>query len=94
MARLTSLSRSVAGRRVLITGAASGMGRATAHLFADEGAVVAVVDLEPSRVDAVVAEIRAVHGFWRAGEGPYVELVFEDGRRERVEFTIAATAAA
>ena len=40
------------------------------------------------------AEIRAVHGFWRAGEGPYVELVFEDGRRERVEFTIAATAAA
>lgn len=62
MARLTALSRSVAGRRVLITGAASGMGRATAHLFADEGAVVAVVDLEPSRVDAVVAEIRAVHG--------------------------------
>ena len=35
--RLTSLSRSIDGKRALVTGAASGMGRATAHLFADEG---------------------------------------------------------
>ena len=62
MTRLTSRSRSVAGKRVLVTGAASGMGRATAHLFADEGARVAVVDLDPERVLAVVDEIRAVHG--------------------------------
>ena len=62
MSRLTSLSRSVAGKRVLVTGAASGMGRATAFLFADEGAVVAVVDLAAERVLAVVDEIRAVHG--------------------------------
>ncbi|MEX1107157.1 MAG: SDR family NAD(P)-dependent oxidoreductase [Ilumatobacteraceae bacterium] len=60
--RLTSLSRSVAGKRVIVTGAASGMGRATAHLFADEGAQVAVVDLQPERVLAVTAEIRDVHG--------------------------------
>jgi len=60
--RLTRLSRSVAGRRVVVTGAASGMGRATAHLFADEGARVAVVDLDPERVLAVVDEIRDVHG--------------------------------
>ena len=38
------------------------MGRATAHLFADEGAHVAVVDIGQDRVDAVVAEIQAVHG--------------------------------
>ena len=62
VSRLTSLSRSVAGRRVLVTGAASGMGRATAHLFADEGAHVAVVDLRREAVDAVVGEIVAVHG--------------------------------
>jgi 3-oxoacyl-[acyl-carrier protein] reductase len=60
--RLTTLSRSVAGKRVLVTGAASGMGRATAHLFADEGAHVAVVDLDAERVLAVVDEIRDMHG--------------------------------
>ena len=60
--RLTQLDRSVAGRRVIVTGAASGMGRATAHLFADEGARVAVVDLGEDRVKAVVDEIRGVHG--------------------------------
>ena len=64
--RLTSLSRSVAGARALVTGAASGMGRATAMLFADEGAQVAVVDLHAERVLAVVDEIRAVHGHDRA----------------------------
>ncbi|MCU1392211.1 MAG: putative oxidoreductase [Ilumatobacteraceae bacterium] len=61
-ARLTSLSRSVAGKRVIVTGAASGMGRATAHLFADEGARVVVADLGASRVQAVVDEIAEVHG--------------------------------
>jgi 3-oxoacyl-[acyl-carrier protein] reductase len=60
--RLTKLSRSVAGKRVIVTGAASGMGRATAHLFADEGARVVVVDLDPERTLAVAQEIRDVHG--------------------------------
>ncbi len=60
--RLTSLSRSIDGKRALVTGAASGMGRATAHLFADEGARVAVVDLGQDRVDAVVKEIQEAHG--------------------------------
>ena len=60
--RLSELSRSLAGRSVVVTGAASGMGRATAHLFADEGARVCVADLGQARVDAVVDEIRDVHG--------------------------------
>ncbi len=60
--RLTALSRSIAGRTAIVTGAASGMGRATAHLFADEGARVIVADLGAERVAAVVDEIRAVHG--------------------------------
>ena len=53
------LSRSVKGRSVIVTGAASGMGRATAHLFAREGAHVAVTDLNLKACEAVVAEITA-----------------------------------
>jgi len=52
----------VAGKTVLVTGAASGMGRATAHLFADEGAKVAVTDLGAERVQAVVDEITGAGG--------------------------------
>ncbi|MEO1169549.1 MAG: SDR family NAD(P)-dependent oxidoreductase [Pseudomonadota bacterium] len=53
------LSRSIAGKIAIVTGAASGMGRATAHLFAAEGAKVAVTDLRQDACDAVVAEIEA-----------------------------------
>lgn len=62
MPRLSRLSRSVAGRVALVTGAASGMGRATAHLLADEGAHVAVTDLRREAVDAVVDEISGAGG--------------------------------
>jgi 3-oxoacyl-[acyl-carrier protein] reductase len=57
MPRLSQLDRSISGKVAIVTGAASGMGRATAHLFADEGAHVAVVDLAQEKVQAVVDEI-------------------------------------
>jgi 3-oxoacyl-[acyl-carrier protein] reductase len=62
MPRLTRLSRSIAGRTAIVTGAASGMGRATAHLFADEGARVAVVDRDALGVARVVDEIAKAGG--------------------------------
>jgi 3-oxoacyl-[acyl-carrier protein] reductase len=62
MPRLTKGNRSISGRVAVVTGAASGMGRATAHLFADEGAKVAVLDLGEDRVKAVVEEINGAGG--------------------------------
>lgn len=62
MARLSTLSRSIAGKVAIVTGAASGMGRATAHLLADEGAKVAVLDMGQDRVDHVVGEITGAGG--------------------------------
>ena len=63
------LSRSVKGLTVLVTGAASGMGRATAFVFAREGANVAVTDRELAPSEAVAAEIRAEGGSAQAGVG-------------------------
>lgn len=46
----------------IVTGAASGMGRATAHLLVDEGAKVAVVDVTADGVARVVDEITNAGG--------------------------------
>src|SRR5258708_922420 len=59
MSDFKQFSRSVAGLTVLVTGAASGMGRATARVFAAEGANVAVTDYAAEGADAVAAEITA-----------------------------------
>jgi NAD(P)-dependent dehydrogenase (short-subunit alcohol dehydrogenase family) len=60
-------SRSVASGRLegkvcLITGAGSGIGRATARLFANEGAGVVVVDVDDRGAKSTVAEIRKAGG--------------------------------
>jgi 3-oxoacyl-[acyl-carrier protein] reductase len=62
MEPVKKLDRSVKGRAVLITGAASGMGRATPHVFAQEGATVAATDINESGVASVVEEITAAGG--------------------------------
>ena len=62
MPRLTKLSRSIKGKIALVTGAASGMGQATAYLFADEEATVAVLDRNAEGVTRVVEEIKQAGG--------------------------------
>ena len=86
MARISKLSRSIEGKVALVTGAASGMGRATAHLFADEGAKVAVSDLDAAAVEAVVSDIR------RAG-GTAVGFVLDVSRLEEIERVVSEVVA-
>ncbi len=88
MTRLTTLSRSVEGRVAIVTGAASGMGRATAHLFADEGARVVVADLGEHRVAEVVAEIHGAHGP-DAALGAVCDVSDPDRLRQLVDETVA-----
>src|SRR5260221_10982157 len=66
MSDFKALSRSVKGLTVLVTGAASGMGRATALVFAAEGANVAVTDINAEATGAVATEIAATCGTAKA----------------------------
>ena len=60
MKRLSTLSRSIEGSVAIVTGAASGMGRATAHLLADEGARLGIIDINDEGLQVVAEEIRSV----------------------------------
>lgn len=52
----------LSGKTALVTGAGSGMGRAIAKLFAEEGARIVAVDMNGDTVEAVVSEIKASGG--------------------------------
>lgn len=76
MEPIQKLVRSVAGKVAFITGAASGMGRATAHAFADDGAHVSITDINPEGLEGVIEEIRGGGGsVW----GRAVDVSDEDG---------------
>jgi NAD(P)-dependent dehydrogenase (short-subunit alcohol dehydrogenase family) len=49
--------RDMAGRVALVTGAASGIGRASAHLFAVRGASVMIADLDPAAAAGTASDI-------------------------------------
>src|SRR5690349_12638770 len=81
------MSGALRGRAGLVTGAASGIGRASAVRLAAEGAAVLVADLESARAggDQTVKEIRAAGG--RAEFAPCDVSLAEDAER-LVELTV------
>ncbi|MDX6525311.1 MAG: hypothetical protein QOI43_822 [Gaiellales bacterium] len=63
-----------AGRRFLLTGSASGIGRATAMRLAADGAAIAGIDRDRAGLDAVVATVEAAGGRMLALEADVSDL--------------------
>jgi meso-butanediol dehydrogenase / (S,S)-butanediol dehydrogenase / diacetyl reductase len=72
------------GKAVLVSGAGSGIGRATAIGFAARGARVAVADIDRAKAEAVVTEITAA-------AGTAVAIVADAATSDGVEAMIAGT---
>lgn len=72
----------LSGKVAIVTGAGSGMGRATALLFAREGAKVVGGDIDAERIEAVTAEVTA------AG-GEMISVVGNIAKREDAEALVA-----
>src|SRR3546814_13167469 len=52
----------LAGKAAIVTGAATGIGEATARLYADEGAKVVVADIRAAEGEALARAIREAGG--------------------------------
>ena len=57
---LSAFSGSIEGQVTIVTGAASGMGRATSYLFGDEGARIELLDISEKPLWQVVTEMTDV----------------------------------
>jgi rhamnulose-1-phosphate aldolase/alcohol dehydrogenase len=79
----------LAGRVALVTGGASGIGRAAARRLAALGAHVAVADLNVDGADAVAGELAAEHGARRA-TAVRVDVTDECAVQEMVRSTVLA----
>jgi NAD(P)-dependent dehydrogenase (short-subunit alcohol dehydrogenase family) len=80
-----SMSR-LAGKVAIVTGGAGGIGAATAHELAREGAAVAVVDIDEAKAGGVADEIRRSGARAIAFGGDLAE---EDAARSVVQSTVA-----
>lgn len=77
----------LAGKVAIVTGGGGGIGRATALAFADEGAAVAVVDINPTAAEQTAAEITS-------GGGAAIGLTADVSNEAEVKALVAATVSA
>ncbi len=80
-----TLSRSLKGSIALVTGAGSGMGKATAEILAAEGAHVAVTDYDAASAQAVADGILAAGGSAQAW-------AFDVSDKDRIKAVVAEVA--
>ncbi len=78
------MTNSMRGKSAIVTGAASGIGKAAALLFAGRGACVAVVDLDEAGGEKTVQAIRDA-----GGQAAFIRT--DVSRREQVEKMVAET---
>jgi NAD(P)-dependent dehydrogenase (short-subunit alcohol dehydrogenase family) len=79
--------RELSGRIAVVTGGASGIGRATARVLASRGAHVVVADLNGDGARDVVEELVATHGTRRA-LAVEVDVTSEDDVQEMIRRTV------
>jgi NAD(P)-dependent dehydrogenase (short-subunit alcohol dehydrogenase family) len=53
------MSTNLKGKAIAVTGAASGIGRATAKMLAERGAVLAIADLNGEVLETAVSELKS-----------------------------------
>jgi NADP-dependent 3-hydroxy acid dehydrogenase YdfG len=78
------MNNNIAGKVIIITGASSGIGLATAKLLASQGAVVSLAARRKERLEVLVKEIEAAGGKARA-------FATDVSKRQDVESLIAGT---
>jgi 3-hydroxybutyrate dehydrogenase len=78
---------SLNGKVALVTGAASGLGKAIAELYASNGASVAIADINQQAADAVAAQINAAGG---KALGVAMDVTSEDAVNAGTDRVVAA----
>jgi len=87
-ARAASRAGRLAGKTAVITGGAAGMGRATSLAFADEGATVAILDIQKEAGEEVVRLIRENGGTAEFFETDVSDAAQVDAAFDRVAETV------
>lgn len=80
------IMKKLENKTAIVTGAASGMGKAIAILFAKEGAKVALADLDQTEADLVAGEIRKQGGH---AIGIFCDVSSEESVKNLIEVTLS-----